>query len=176
MASDLLTVAEVKEHVGTGLPDAALGRLIDAQDAYIRRMVGEHDPATTMVYEDQGQGGRQRVWLPRPASSVAKVEDRYLTDSAWILRAASTYYLSEQGRSVEISWGEWLRERVRITFTPVPQNDERIQALVALVRLETQDTGLQSERDDTYSYQAKSKEQARQEIISPLKQGYRMLA
>ena len=175
MASDLLTVAEVKEHVSTGLPDAALQRLINAQDAYIRRMVGEHDPATTMVYEEQRER-RRRVWLPRPASSIASVEDRYPIDSAWTVRAPSTYYLSDQGRSVEIGWGLWFRERARITFTPVPQNDERIQALVALVRLETQDTGLKSERDDTYGYQAKDKAEARLEIIAPLKHAYRMLA
>ena len=173
--SDLLTVAEVKERVTTGLPDAALELLIDAQDSYIRRMVGEHDPATTMVYEDQQNPGR-RVWLPRPASSIALVEDRYLADSAWTVRAPSTYYLSDQGRSVEVSWGQWFRTRVRITFTPVPQNDERIQALVALVRLETQDTGLESERDDTYAYQAKDKAKARMEIVAALKPRYRMLA
>ena len=46
MPSDLLTVAEVKEHVTTGLSRmTALGpHLIDAQDAYILRMVGPHDP------------------------------------------------------------------------------------------------------------------------------------
>ena len=173
--SDLLTVAEVKERVSTGLPDAALELLIDAQDAYIQRMVGEHDPATTMVYEDQGSR-RLRVWLPRPASSIALVEDRFPADSAWTVRAPSTYYLSDQGRSAEIGWGELFRTRVRITFTPVPQNDERIQALVALVRLETQDTGLDSERDDTYSYKAKDKAKARMEIIAALTPWYRMLA
>ena len=175
MASALLTVAQVKEYVTTGLPDAALGLLIDAQDAYIRRMVGEHDPAATMVHEDQ-QLPSLRVWLPRPASSIALVEDRFPADSAWTVRAASTYYLSDQGRAVELGLGEWFRTRVRITFTPVPQNDERIQALVALVRLESQDTGLESERDDTYAYKAKDKAKARLEIIEALKPRYRMLA
>ena len=90
MASDLLTVAEVKEHVETGLSDTALGRLIDAQDSYIRRMVGPHDPATTMVYEtdrnldevtigairERATATLQRIWLPRPAASISTVEDR----------------------------------------------------------------------------------------------------
>ena len=44
------------------------------------------------------------------------------------------------------------------------------------MRLETQDTGLESERDDTYSYKSKNKARARREIIEPLKHGYRMLA
>ena len=65
---------------------------------------------------------------------------------------------------------------MRVTFTPFPENAERIQALINLVRLETQDTGLASEEDDTYNYKAKDKLKARREIITPLKHGYRGLA
>ena len=181
MASDLLTVAEVKEHVTTGLTDAALERLIDAQDSYIRRMVGPHDPATTMEHEtDNSRSGpvRERVWLPRPASSISKVEDRYLFDSAWTVRDDTEYYLSDGGRSVRVKhdFGEWFRTEVRVTFTPVAENAERSQALIDLVRLELQDTGLESERDDTYRYTAKDKLKAQREIIMPLKHGYRSLA
>ena len=175
MASDLLTVDEIKEHVTTGLSDAALGRLIDSQDAYIRQMVGQHDPATTMVYEDDRGLGYQRIWLPRPAVSITTVEDRHPMDSAWAVRSDSTYYMSDEGRSVVI-WGEFFRTRVRVTYTPVSENMERAQALIDLVRLETQDTGLESERDDTFSYKAKDKTRARREIIAPLKHGYRGLA
>ena len=188
MASELLSVAEIKEHVTTGLSDEALGRLIDAQDSYIRRMVGPHDPTTTMVYETDGGGGhyrdytsgpgQDRIWLPRPAASIATVEDRYLFDSGWTVRDASEYYLSDGGRSVSLNqhFREWFRELVRVTFTPFPENAERVQALIDLVRLETQDTGLAMERDDTYRYEAKDRTKARREIIAPLKHGYRMLA
>ena len=176
MASDLLTVSELKEHVTTGLSDEALERLIDSQDAYIRRMVGEHDPATTLVYEVEMTDYR-RLWLPRPAVSIAMVEDRYLfRDSEWNVRDSTDYYLSDQGRSVNLGCRAPFRERVRVTFTPVSENVERTQALINLVRLETQDTGLDSERDDTYSYQAKNKTKAQREIIASLKHGYRMLA
>ena len=122
-------------------------------------MVGPHDPATTMVYEtdsgrDHNRGytsgpGLHRIWLPRPAASISTVEDRYLFDSGWTVRDASEYYLSDGGRSVSLNQHgarEWFRELVRVTFTPVAENAERIQALIDLVRLETQDTGLASER------------------------------
>ena len=176
MASDLLTVAEVREHVTTGLSDAALERVIDGQDAYIRRMVGEHDPATTMVYEDDIDFSYSwHVWLPRPASAIVTVEDRYRYYSEWVVRDESEYYLSDGGRSVRISRDPF-RQRVRVTFTPVPENIERAQALIDLVRLETQDTGLNSERDDTFSYTAKDKAKVRREVITPLKHGYRRLA
>ena len=179
MPSDLLTVAEVKEHVTTGLSDTALGRLIDAQDAYILRMVGPHDPATTIVYERDSVPGLRNFWLPRPASSIDVVEDRYLYDSAWTVREDAVYYLSDGGRSVSLNYWGWsipFRDVVRVSFTPVSSNAERTQALIDLVRLETQDTGLESERDDTYSYKAKDRTKARREIIMPLKHGYRMLA
>ena len=172
MASELLTVAQVKEHVTTGLSDEALGRIVDAQDAYIRRMVGPHDPATTMVYERDTLPGTHRFWLPRPASSIATVEDRYLYDAVWTVRDDTGYYLSDGGRSVSLNHlylSEWFREVVRVTFTPVSANAERAQALIDLVRLEAQDTGLQSETDDTFEYIAKDKTKARREIISPLK-------
>ena len=182
MASDLLTVDEVKEHVTTGLSDSALGRLIDSQDAYIRQMVGQHDPATTMVYEEDRELGQQRIWLPRPAVSIATVEGRRLRDTMWTVWDASRYYMSDEGRSVQVlsgfdwGWSYGFQRRVRVTYTPVSENAERTQALIDLVRLETQDTGLASESDDTYSYKAKDKTKARREIIAPLKRGYRRLA
>ena len=182
MASDLLTVDEVKEHVTTGLSDAALERLIDSQDAYIRQMVGQHDPANMMVYEEDRELHLQRIWLPRPAVSIATVEGRRLRDTVWTEWDASTYYMSDQGRTVRVlsgfgwDWSYGLQRRVRVTYTPVSENAGRIQALIDLVRLETQDTGLASESDDTYSYKVKDKTKARREIIAPLKRGYRMLA
>ena len=182
MASDLLSVAQVKAHVTTGLPDAALERLISSQDAYIRSQVGQHDPADTMVYEDELDPGEQRLWLPRPAVSIAALEDRRRLDATWTVRDASAYYLSDEGRSVRTLWawgGGWhdrSQMRVRVTFAPVSENAERTQALIDLVRLETQDTGLESERDDTYSYKAKDKTTARLEIIAPLRHWYRGLA
>ena len=195
MPSELMTLVEMKEHVQSGLGDAALQRIVDAQDAYIRRMVGEHDPDTTMVYQDDrprnggsdwgygrnysGGQSNERIWLPRPALSIAMVEDRYLFESVWTVRDASEYYLSDEGRSVSRNhrgWGEPFRAVVRVTFTPVSSNAERTEALIDLVRLEVQDTGLASEHDDTYWVVAKDKTKARREAIAPLKHGYRMLA
>ena len=92
---------------------------------------------------------------------------------------SAVYYLSDGGRSVSLNYWGWsipFRDVVRVSFTPVSSNAERTQALIDLVRLETQDTGLESERDDTYSYKAKDRTKARREIIAPLKYGYRMLA
>ena len=185
MASDLLTLDELKEHVTTGLPDAALERLIDSQDAYIRSHVGQHDPVSTMVFEDELDRGLHRIWLPRPAVSIATLEDRRWLDSTWTVLDASTYYLSDEGRVVQVTrsgrvwgwgWQDRGQRRVRVTFAPVAENAERTLALIDLVRLETQETGLASESDDTYGYSAKDKSKARRDIIAPLRHAYRMLA
>ena len=148
-------------------------------------MVGPHDPATTMVYEEDLDRSYQSIWLPRPAVSIATLEFRRRLDSAWTLQDAEAYYLSDEGRSVQATsvhwtwgwgWGNRFETRVRVTYTPVPENAERSQALIDLVRLETQETGLESERDDTFSYKAKDKLKARRAIIALLKHWYRRLA
>ena len=63
-------------------------------------------------------------------------------------------------------------DRVTIEYTPVSENDERTKALIELVRLATQDTGLDSERDDTFQYMAKDKLKARRQIIAPLRHNH----
>ena len=175
MASDLLTVAEVKEHVTTGLSDTALERVVDGEDAYIRRMVGEHDPASTMSYvEDRPD---YRMSLPRAASAVTSVTINYWRQSDRVMDE-DDYWMEDGGLAVRIAptflWDLNFEygDRVTIEYTPVSENDERIKALIELVRLATQDTGLDSERDDTFQYMAKDKLKARRQIIAPLRHNH----
>ena len=175
MASDLLTTAQVKEHLSTELSDAALERLIDASDAYIRRQVGPHDPETTMVYTKEPPS--YLVSLPRPAVSVASVSlDGWYSPDYTI---PSDYYrLEGEGRLLRVYDSYYVYtfsdnyERMTITFTPVSENDQRVNALIELVRMEIQDTGLKSERDDTYTYTQRDKAMARKEIIAPLRHSH----
>ena len=137
-----------------------------------------------MVYEDDIEKGSRSIWLPRPAVSIDTLEYRRLLDSVWTLRDDFDVLSVRRGQ-VGVSDKKGLglgggmisfRRGWRVTFTPVSENAERALALIDLVRLETQDTGLKSERDDTFSYEAKDKLKARREIIAPLKRSYRMLA
>lgn len=167
MASDLLTTAELREHLETGLSDAALERLVDSADAYLIRMKGQHDPDATMTYETE-RSLPFRLWLPRTASDITSVEERqtYL-GAGWQTREEGYYRLADQGQSV-LSLGRRFYPLLRVEFTPVPENDIRAEMLIGLVRLELQDTGLDSERDDTYTYKAKNKTMARREIMERL--------
>ena len=172
MASDLLTVAEVKEHVATGLSDTALERIVDAQDAYIRHMVGEHDPVSTMSYTaDQPS---QRISLPRRATSIDSVTILYAYGGSQVV-GSRYYWLANDGLAVQI-YEYYLyypeMDRIMVVFTPAPENAPRANALIELVRLAVQDTGLDTERDDTYQYKAKDKLRARKEIIAPLRHNH----
>lgn len=174
MASALLDTAQVKEHVGTGLGDDALERLIDSADSYIRRMVGPHDPAggeTTLTFVKESPG--YRISLPRQASAVTSVHVNHWYGNDVAIPSGS-YRLESDGYAVEIV--DYTIERdndtVTIVYTPVPENDERTQALIELVRLELADTGLATERDDTYSYKSKDKVMARREIMAPLRHNH----
>ena len=172
MASDLLSTAQVKEHLTTELSDDALDRLINAADAYILRRVGPHDPETTMVYTKDPPA--YLISLPRRAVSVESIvlHGWYSPDYT----IPTTYFrLESDGRLVRIydDYFHWIHsrhyERLKITFTPVSENAERLNALIELVRLELQDTGLKDERDDTYRYTSKDKIMARNEIMATLK-------
>ena len=142
MASALLSVSEVKEHVATGLSDTALERIVDAQDSYIRRMVGEHDPDATMSYTADQPG--QRISLPRMATSIDSVTIVYAYGGERVMEPRY-YWLANDGLAVQL-WDFYLYypeiDRVRVVFTPAPENAQRANALVELVRLAVQDTGL----------------------------------
>ena len=171
MASDLLTVTEVREHVETGLPDDALERVVDSEDAYMRAQVGIHDPAGDMTYTDDNPG--RRISLPRPASAITSVtRDSWYGFSYEI--PARNYRLQDEGRAVWI-YDYWTSERydqMTIVFTPLPENAERTKALIELIRLAIQDTGLSMERDDTYQYAAKPMSKTRRQIIAPLRHNH----
>ena len=172
MASDLLSVAEVKEHVSTDLSDTALERIVDAQDLYIRQMVGVHDPAATMSYTADQPG--RRISLPRRATSIDSVTILSPYGGERVMDA-SRYWLASEGLAVQVyDYYVYYPEvdRIMVVFTPASENVQRANALIELVRLAVQDTGLAMERDDTYSYQAKNKMKARMEIIAPLRHNH----
>ena len=174
MASDLLTVPQAREHVQTGLTDSALERVIDGEDAYIRRQVGEHDPSGALTHEEEEPG--EYVNLPRPAASVSSVSIEYFLGGAYTV-PTSYYRLTNGGRTVRLIYPYIFDlgsqySRAVITYDPEPENAERRAALIELVRLAVQDTGLAEERDDTYNYTAKDRLMARKQIIAPLRHMY----
>ena len=166
MASTLLTVAQVRAHVETELSDSAFERLIDSQDARIRRMVGPHDG--TLTVDNYRTDGLHRIWLPRPAETVTSVEERYETDATWTTVDSGNYYLSDEGNTINRTDTRFL-PLAKIVYEPVAENDLRMQALIDLVRLRVADDAMASHTDGDFS--ATSVDYAREErrILEPLR-------
>ena len=139
----LLNVAELREHVQTDLPDAALQRVLNAEENEIVRRYGPHAEATEML-----RGGDRLLFLTRPAVSVSEV-----VETAGVVATvmdATDYRLWDGGRCLErLTTGPnpsvYWAERVRVTYTPVDQTTQRKLVLVQLVKLALAYSGLRSE-------------------------------
>jgi hypothetical protein len=129
----VLTVAELRQHVVTDLPDEALQRIIDANDALIRRYAGEHPPITlTETYE---------VWPPatrlvveRPIDSVSTIVNDGVTMSPTDYRAVGRIIYAK-------NWGVF-RNTVEVTYTPRNDIVQRRLILVQMCLLDVSDQGV----------------------------------
>lgn len=172
MASTLITLAELRQYLSTELSDAALERLVDAIDAEIIRVYGPHDGERT----EQVPGLSHRVWLSRPAASVAAVSEygSHQAPSEAITVPTDRYQLENGGRTLWRTGSAFLA-KVLVTYTPVAENPRRTQALIELVKLETaSNTGLVSQTVGQYSetYQLGATGDDRSRILAGLRQPY----
>lgn len=161
----LLTTAQVREHVETDLGDDALGRVVDAADAEIIRRLGALASATAVL-----PGGGRFLLLPRKASAIGSVTERYAavgTAPANYALVASDYNLYSDGLRLErlvnganpsSAWNG----AVTVVFTPADTEAERIMLLINLVKLEVAYLGRSSEgvgdmRADSFADHAEAK-------------------
>lgn len=172
MASTLISVPEMRSHVESDLDDKALERLVDAADAEVIRAAGPHDGEQTVTLLHQTGS---LVWLPRPATSIKLLKEAQ--DEQAIVTVAEllphTYMFTVGGRAIRRINGYWL-PIVQVTYTPVPDNSRRVQALIDLVKLEVQYSGLSSEGVGTYRGQGGPAwwNSEKQRILRGLRQNY----
>lgn len=162
----LLTLDAVRANVETDLSNDALQRVIDGEDAYIRKMVGPHDGEFTETIRGEGY----LLWLTKQAASVSLVKEYgWRADPQRPQTLAATAYTIEQyGHAL---WRRYLAwdTFVDVTYTPVEENALRIKALIELVRLAAQDTGVANQRVGSYSSVAFPRDEERRRIIAPLR-------
>lgn len=147
----LLTVAELREHVTSAHPDAALQRLLDASEAAIVERVGAAGPITEHVLSwSSGAGyapwgltmGLRRITVSRPIGTIASVTE-YLSveavgDPGVVLDAtdyrADGYVLTrlQDGTHSRWYWGQ----SVAVVYTPADETADRERVQIALVRLD----------------------------------------
>lgn len=131
--SVLLTVEQFREHVTTGLSDAALQRLLDdARDAIIA-WAGDG----TSVTEILGTAGPKLI-LSRPAQSVVSITERRGTTDTTL--ATDDWQLYPGGYVLERMTGgtnssSYWRGRVTVTYVPVDDVATRKMVQLDLVKL-----------------------------------------
>jgi hypothetical protein len=138
----ILTLAQMRESVETDLPDAALQRLIDAEDAEIVRRYGA--PATqTQVL----RGGSASLYLSRQASAITSVSEEVggtvtaLAADDYELWSGGILEREADGTNGRAAWGE----RVTVVYVPVADAEQRTACLAQLVQLAVRYSGVASE-------------------------------
>ena len=169
MASTLITVGQLRQHVETDLSDEALTRLLKSADAEIVRAYGPHDGEQSVLVAGRGY----RIWLPRPAESITEIVEwagwETLADADTV--SADKYSLEHGGRTIFRADAPFMTN-VQITYTPIADNPRRIAVLIDLVKLEIQYRGLNTERVGSYSVTYMDHDKERQRILTRLRQNY----
>ena len=132
----LLTVAQLREHVETSLPDAALERILASAEQAIATWAGplelDEDDIVADVTERVWAPGRALLRLHQLPTAIVSVTDVHdgietpLDPSAYRLAGRLLRRLGER------TWGEW----TTVTYTPTDDSAVRRSVIVQLCQLE----------------------------------------
>ena len=170
----LVTADQVREHLGSNSVDTdeVLQRLIDEADAEVVSRYGPHsiDGLVTEVHP----GGSFRLFPHRAVKEITKVTE---TDGNVSVVLSDDDYRSwyggrmlqrlADGNHPRGCWGE----RVELEFTPVDTDPQRRMAIILLVQLGLQYSGLKSESVGPYSAQSLDYAKEREAILKQLGPG-----
>ena len=166
----LLTKEEVQQHLGPNVaPDEYLQRLIDDADQAVVSRCGPHsiDGPVTEVHP----GGSFRLFPHRAVKEIAKVTE---TDGNVSVVLSDDDYRSwyggrmlqrlADGSHPRSCWGQ----RVELEYTPVDDDAQRKMAIIRLVQLGLQYSGVKSESVGPYSAQSLDYTRERGAILKQL--------
>ena len=147
----LVTPAEVRALVQTGLGDSDLQAVIDRVEFEIEQKFGAAyvDGSTTETVIVRG--GDRSLYLNRRIGSVTSISEASLSGSATTVDDSQYVVWGNGGRIQRVSgyWGEVCT----VVFVPQDDNDLRASVIISLVKLELQRTPFQSESiAGEYSY------------------------
>lgn len=164
----LLSVEEVRAQIPTGLSDAQIQAVIDREEAAVVRLYGPHYTGEELV-EVLAGGGRALLFLPRRLQSVTALE--VWNGSDWEPVDTSLYYVWPESGIIENLAGTW-PERVRVTYVPADDSEERKAVILELVRLALSREALSSGSvGGDYSFTSPDWEKERARIMRRLKLG-----
>jgi hypothetical protein len=132
----LPTVAQLREHVETSLPDAALERILAAAEQAIATWAGpleiDEDGVVADVAERLRAPGRTLLRLHQVPTAITSVTD--VRDGIEALLGPSSYRLVDRylRRLGGVTWGEW----TTVVYAPTDDSAVRRTVLVQLCQLE----------------------------------------
>ncbi|WP_110513739.1 hypothetical protein [Herpetosiphon llansteffanensis] len=164
MAS-LLTLAEFRAVVTTGMDNTDLQAVIDREEAIMTSRIGAPNDGvasiTTVV-----RGSATNLYLPHRLVSVVSVEDR--DTGAYSPVASNLYEVWEDGGRIERLYVRW-GARVRVLYVPADDRPQRKAATIELVRGAIERTAMVRESvAQEYSYEAPDWERERTRIYRTL--------
>ena len=157
----LVTTAEVRALISSGLSDSELQDVIDRVEDEITEEIGAPYTDDSTPITETVSGGGKSIYLKRPINSVSSVtEYSQLSNTAGtsLTENEEFYVWPDQGRLERIGgiWGggEWGR-MIEVVYVPQDQNKKRKKAIIDLVRLDLSRKAMYQESvGGEYSYTA----------------------
>ena len=168
----LLTPTQMREHIENDLSDTELQRVIDAAEQDIVQRYGPHVTQTDELDECQLSTA---LFLSRPAATITTVtEEIHVSgDIDQTVLSANDYDLTADGfRLRRLSSGDNPRatwgDVVVIAYVPVDESSKREGVEIAMVKLDIQFGGLDSEKVGDYAATQQKYEENRNKALSRL--------
>lgn len=160
MAS-LLTIAEARALISTGLSDVQLQSVIDREEAWMIRALGPHYAEGLQVTAQLAGRRLRSLYLPRPIATVTSITVfstvlGITSDEGVLLDSVQYRIWGSEGRIERLPYGSvWGEEMVVVVYGPQDDNALRKSALIDLLRFTLSRSGLKSESvAGEYSYTA----------------------
>lgn len=157
--ANLLSNAEVKQHVETDLVDDAVTRLNDDADATVIDRFGPLDTDMEQFFVDSRDypNGRDKfINLSRKPASIATITEQFFDNTPTTLSADDYELVGSQLRRLDTGtnpgtvWGHV----VNVTFVPDDTTKTRKVVIIDLIKLEVEYRGLETEWAGDYKMQA----------------------
>ena len=161
----LLTLAQVRENIETGLSDAALQRVMNSAEEDINQRHGAIDTQT-----DDIEGNLKSLWTNRPISSITSVTetigtvDTVLSSDDYTRRHDRQMDRENDGTNPRQRWGD----RVTIIYVPVDDTHRRVTVYLKLILMEIVFSGLDSSREGDFNSKSLDYTSEREKLLGSL--------
>ncbi len=163
-----LTLLQIRAQVQTDITDAAMQKIVDAEEKRIEKSAGKE----TAVTEYKLAGGLVEFFTQRPILTITSIKERRSATSTQVTLAADDYRIFGDRLIRRLSDGtngfEFWGAEVEILYDPTENLDRRNLALVELVRISVEEKAVKSEKDGDVVTTYRNPQRARKELLDGL--------